>query len=378
MKKIGVIVAIFLTTALLLTACSGNQKAVDDVISQIDSITKVSLSSGDRIEKAEKAYQALSKKQKEKVTNYEALKNARILYDTMWVYKDDVDEYNDQVQAYNDRLLAYDSKIWEVEEVNLEFSQYVQQIRKQGILEAEAYDPKTIMDLQKAVDEAEAAIAENTPEQIPRQLPVNQKNLVGLSVSQITEETEKVEAAKPYLDAKGEALEESINSVVIPDYTEEKANLEEKLVAAEYSVASLQQVTDPKEEFVLSRIHEIDTVVFTAPATSEQDPFGKLNKVNGYLVCVFFQDGRVKEYATVSSESELLSIGKEAGGCVEVYRTKEQAEKREADLKQSAGQEEYRMLGTCIIRPSTYLSAEQQKDLEDTIKDVFLRVDPKE
>ena len=54
MKKIGVIVAIFLTTALLLTACSGNQKAVDDVISQIDSITKVSLSSGDRIEKAEK------------------------------------------------------------------------------------------------------------------------------------------------------------------------------------------------------------------------------------------------------------------------------------------------------------------------------------
>ena len=192
MKKIGVIVAIFLTTALLLTACSGNQKAVDDVISQIDSITKVSLSSGDRIEKAEKAYQALSKKQKEKVTNYEALKNARILYDTMWVYKDDVDEYNEQVQAYNDRLLAYDSKIWEVEEVNLEFSQYVQQIRKQGILEAEAYDPKTIMDLQKAVDEAEAAIAENTPEQIPRQLPVNQKNLVGLSVSQITEETEKV------------------------------------------------------------------------------------------------------------------------------------------------------------------------------------------
>ena len=86
----------------------------------------------------------------------------------------------------------------------------------------------------------------------------------------------------------------------------------------------------------------------------------------------------MKEYATVSSESELLSIGKEAGGCVEVYRTKEQAEKREADLKQSAGQEEYRMLGTCIIRPSTYLSAEQQKDLEDTIKDVFLRVDPKE
>jgi hypothetical protein len=378
MKKIGVVVAIFLTTALLLTACSNDQKAVDDVISQIDSITKVSLSSGDRIEKAEKAYGALSKKQKEKVTNYEALKNARTLYDTMWVYKDAVDECNDQVQAYNDRLLDYDSKIREVEEVNLEFSQYIQQIRKQGILEAEAYDPKTITDLQKAVDEAEKAIAENTPEQIPWQLPVNQKNIVGMSVSQITEETDKVEAVKPYLDAKGEALEESINSVVIPDYTKEKADLEEKLVAAEYSVASLQQVTDPKEDFVLSRLSEVDTVISLAPATSEQDPFGKLKKANGYLVCVFFQDSRVKEYAPVSSESELLSIGKEAGGCIEVYRIKEQAEKRDADLKEAAGQEEHLMLGTCIIRPSTYLTAEQQKDLEDTIKDVFLRVDPKE
>lgn len=376
MKGAGVVVAVFLTTVLLLTACSSDRKAVDDVISQIDSITKVSLSSGDRIEKAEKAYEALSKKQKEKVTNYEALKNARIRYDTMWVFKDAVDEYNDEVQTYNDRLLEYDSKIWEVDDVNLEFSQYIQQIKKQGILEAEANDPKTITDLQKAVDEAEAAIAENTPEYISMQLPADQMNLEGMSVSQITEYTEKLKDAKLDLDAKCKALEESINSVVIPDYTKEKADLEEKWKAAEYSVASLQQVTDPKEDFVLSRIREIDTVVFTAPATSEQDPFGRLKKADGYLVCVFFQDSRVEEYAPVSSESELLSIGKEAGGCVEVYRIKEQAEKRDADLNEAAGQEEHMMLGTCIIRPSTYLTAEQQKDLEDTIKGVFLRVDP--
>lgn len=74
--------ALLIALSFLLTGC-GKNEAVLNVEEQISSIGTVSLQSLENIEKAEAAYAALSSKDKEDVSNYELLEEARAEYDTL-------------------------------------------------------------------------------------------------------------------------------------------------------------------------------------------------------------------------------------------------------------------------------------------------------
>lgn len=83
MKK-WICLALALIVCLSLCACgkgAAKDEAVQNVISMINSLANVALSSSNAIESAEEAYAALTDKQKAAVTNYNLLTNARATYD---------------------------------------------------------------------------------------------------------------------------------------------------------------------------------------------------------------------------------------------------------------------------------------------------------
>jgi len=67
----------------------------------------------------------------------------------------------------------------------------------------------------------------------------------------------------------------------------------------------------------------------------------------------------------------LIDKGTAAGGCIEVYNTVEDAEKRNAYLSafdgSALGVGSHNIVGTVVVRTSDGLTATQQKDLESEI-----------
>ena len=113
---------------------------------------------------------------------------------------------------------------------------------------------------------------------------------------------------------------------------------------------------------------EIDTIQEVQHATEENDPNGILNKQGGYTAYIYFADNQVTEPV---DGTDLLEKGTEAGGCIELYKTKEEAEKRNTYLSAFDGgildPGSHYVYGTIVIRTSHHLTASQQKALTEKI-----------
>ena len=130
-----------------------------------------------------------------------------------------------------------------------------------------------------------------------------------------------------------------------------KKNITEKLTAYQNSVKQLAQITNPKYTFIEERLKEVDTIQEVQHATEEHDPNGLLNKQGGYTASIYFSDSQVTEpvYGT-----DIVDKGTEAGGCIEVYKTKDEAEKRNTYISAFDGGQlnpgSHYVYGTIVIR----------------------------
>ena len=74
-----------------------------------------------------------------------------------------------------------------------------------------------------------------------------------------------------------------------------------------------------------SRLKEIVTITDVQSATENNDPNQYLNKQGSYTAAVYFADNEVTNPV---AGADLVAKGMDAGGRVEVYKTAEDAKKR--------------------------------------------------
>lgn len=136
------------------------------------------------------------------------------------------------------------------------------------------------------------------------------------------------------------------------------------------SIAQMKQVTNPSEGFVVERLKTVPSVTEVLVATADNDPNGQLLYKDGGYSAVYFSSDQVDAEANFL-EGDSIAKGIDGGGCVEVYETVDNANKRNNYLALFDGIDliggPHKVVGTVVIRTSNKLTATQQTDLETNI-----------
>lgn len=161
------------------------------------------------------------------------------------------------------------------------------------------------------------------------------------------------------------------------NYSTEIKHLKDKNQKYSTSVKQLKQITNPSNTFVESRLKEIDTISDVQSATEDNDPNQGLNKQGSYTAAVYFADNEVTNPVP---GADLVAKGTDAGGCVEVYKTAEDAKKRNDYLSAFDGLPtvinpgSHYVYGTVVIRVAASLTASQQNALTQKIYEKLIEI----
>ena len=164
------------------------------------------------------------------------------------------------------------------------------------------------------------------------------------------------------------------------DYTAELEALTAAQANLRQSIDQLKQVTDPSEQFVLERLSGLPSITGTEAVTEQNDPNGNLHKDGGYTSAVYFSSDLVdtSQLYAQPGYTGIPAVGTDAGGCVEVYATAEDAEERNDYLASFDGtilnSGSHTVAGTCVIRVSYLLTASEQDAIEQSIVDSLTRL----
>lgn len=166
---------------------------------------------------------------------------------------------------------------------------------------------------------------------------------------------ERINAIEGELGITNEAETESI----LKAETEAPVSVEEALAMA------------PSDDFVIERLKYIGTITDIAPVTEDHDPNGQLGKQGGYIGCIYFADSQVDRSQIYSEGDNVIDIGTEGGGAIEIYKTAAEAATRESYLASFDGTifstGSHCIIGTCVVRTSARLTASQQNSLTEEI-----------
>jgi vacuolar-type H+-ATPase subunit I/STV1 len=164
----------------------------------------------------------------------------------------------------------------------------------------------------------------------------------------------------------------------VEPYDDQIKQLDEALKSLSDSIAQMAQVTNPSEKFVIERLTGLPNITGVQAATEDHDPNQQLNKQGGYTAAVFFSSDLVNK-SKLYNKGDIVTVGTEGGGSVEVYTSVEDAEKREAYLGAFDGtvlsSGSHHVVGTCVVRVSTHLTGSQQKALQTSIVESLTRLD---
>ena len=128
-------------------------------------------------------------------------------------------------------------------------------------------------------------------------------------------------------------------------------------------------VIAPTEEYIIQCLDKVPGVMEIEAVTENTDPMKNLNKPGWYTAHVYFS------YSLINQEKvygdNLIGKGTNAGGSIEVYKTKKEAKKRNEYLALFDGgalsSGSHIVVGTVVVRTSDELTASQQKFLENNI-----------
>lgn len=175
----------------------------------------------------------------------------------------------------------------------------------------------------------------------------------------------------PEMPEKTDAILAETEKLNAPlDYTPQCETMETAAAALNDSIQQMKQITNPPESFVIQCLGYLPDIGSIQAVTEENDPNGQLNKAGGYTAAVYFESRKLNQSEIYGDT--LLDKGTQAGGCIEVYATAEEAEARNRYLSAFDGSTivnpgSHSVLGTIVIRTSNDFTATQQKELEASI-----------
>ncbi len=211
-------------------------------------------------------------------------------------------------------------------------------------------------------------------------------------------------------------LQEKTAILTATDYSSIVANIDCYITTIFQNNLQYELVNVPSETYVIVKLKSLPTVIDTAAVTERTDPEGSINTEHGYVSAVYFSSNLLEEPLEQTpdlppkqheetipnglhkmewlepdtlptqeplSVSELAGLqlieqGVKAGGCIETFRTPEDAHMREDYLATLDGtkydQGSHKIVGTVLIRTSSLLTQTQQKDLEQSIISVLTSV----
>lgn len=126
---------------------------------------------------------------------------------------------------------------------------------------------------------------------------------------------------------------------------------------------NIEFVTTPSQEYIVSVLSSNQYIDDIEPVTANNDPNGKLGKEGGYYSAVFFTSNMVN----YDKKQTPIDNGTDGGGCVELYKTEEDAISREKTLAKFKSSGGHVRLGTVIVRTSSLLNDQDQNTLEESI-----------
>lgn len=275
-----------------------------------------------------------------------------------------VKKYNDMVSIYNIEAIAYNDAVELVEQANAKLDSVIDSA--QILLDSNAipYDNQCKIELEQAIQTALQAKVD-----APAKFPVYEEMTIPQDATdeQLRELAETASSLIKQMEATVPG------SLLQPDYAGPKSLVQDAMTAFERSVLVQLQITAPKDEFILERLKQIDTVLAVGAVTKSNDPNGLLGIQGGYIGCIYFSDSRVdKEKLNLKpSEYDVISMGAIGGGAIEIYGSIDDAQMRNTYLSSYDNTEldpgSHVVVGTLVIRTSSMLSKEQQAELTDSI-----------
>ena len=266
-----------------------------------------------------------------------------------------VNEYNGLVSAFNESVTEHNDSIQRTIAANAALDKEIsaaQALISSGKI---PLDMNTHENLESAIEDAlESKVA------IPDSISV--KATMKYSSRITEEEVEKLRAEIKVLAV-----------LSVPDYTSVIRALLDAQDAFENSVLALDKVTAPSDAFVMACIKQIDSIISIDAVTKNNDPNGLLGTEGGYIGCIYFSDSQVDKTRLhlEPGEYDTISMGTIGGGAIEVYRSVEDAQERNAYLSSYDGTNldpgSHIVVGTVVIRTSSMLTQVQQSELTNQI-----------
>lgn len=249
-----------------------------------------------------------------------------------------------QYKKPHDKAVAsFDAAVKEVEKKNSDLETAIE--KAQEVLDADGkpYDEATINTLTVAISDAGLAKRE-----IP-ECPSKTKDIV-ITTNKLNEPL---------------------------DYSSVVTKINDAQTGLENSIKQMEQITNPTGDFIVQRLQGIDGISNCQAVTEDHDPNGNLNKQGGYTAAIYFSSPWINQDEI--SGSDVVDKGTEAGGCVEVYSTVEDAEARNTYLSSFDGagflsSGSHNIIGTIVIRTSDKLNATQQNELTQHISDKLIEL----
>ena len=283
------------------------------------------------------------------------------------------ESYNSQVEEYNKGIRLYNDAVDKIVEANNSFN---------AVIDA----------AQASIDKGEKPYDENTETKLKNGIVAANKKVVAVPKKLDEKGSATVDEAwdkgklEEFISDTNEDTSALASETVptppeIPNYETEINELNGLKKAYEDSIQGLKQITAPTDEFVTKRLQRIDTILSMAAVTEDHDPNGKLNKQGGYIACIYFRDSRVdkKDITNTEAGDDVIEIGTEGGGAVEVFKTEEEAVARDNYLAMtqsiSGTARSHYVRGTCVIRTSEHLKGSEQMSLTDAITNALIAVD---
>lgn len=202
-------------------------------------------------------------------------------------------------------------------------------------------------------------------------------NQVKIELEQSLKKAKVVYVHVPELPKSTEKIEKLIKELSHPiDYSEVHTTLETAMNNYQTSMKQYKQVINPNQSFIIDRLKLVNTITEWQSVTEDNDPNGGLNKSGGYTSTTYFISSQVTEPI---SGRDIIDKGTDAGGAIEVYKTEQEARKREAYLSNFDGvgvlnSGSHKVVGTIIIRTSRYLTASQQTTLTQQIETELIKL----
>lgn len=182
----------------------------------------------------------------------------------------------------------------------------------------------------------------------------------------------------PEMAKDDDAINAQVSELNAVDYTSVIEELNTSKEDLQRSIEQLKLVTNPSEEYVLKKLSGIANITAIEAATEDNDPNGQLHKAGGYTSAVFFESDLVPSDAYIFGDTT-LEKGTDGGGCIEVYATPEDAEKRNTYLASFDGtvlsSGAHTVIGTVVVRVSNEMKASDQNKMTQRIIDAFTSLD---